>query len=434
MRFNRLHNKLWGGRVFPGTAGILLCLSMASAAAADQVTYAFDGHFKTRLLGDWFAGDSVFHALSGAQAFDIESDVRLNFEMSRGNWDLDVAWQLFAGYGDRIDYSRSITANAPLSPARLPNDERRFFDLTSVIEDHDKLAVLHRLDRLSIGYTGEKFALRFGRQALSWGNGLVFSPMDIVNPFSPVAIDTEYKAGDDMFYGQLLRSNGDDVQVAYVIRRNVSSGDPESDQATAAVKYHGILGESEYDLLLANHYGEATIAVGGNRGIGGAVWRADLVVSDAISGAKFQFVTNLSYSWVWRGKNFSGVAEYYFNEFGIKGGTYDLAALSQNIELLERLARGDTFTLGRNYLAAGLTVELTPLWTMAPNLFLNTDDGSALLQLVSNNSLSQNIDVISALNVPVGPSGSEFGGIGSDMPGVYLSTNLSVFLQLAWYF
>lgn len=434
MIFNRPHKELRRVRVLQWAASVLLCLLLAAAATADPVAYEFDGHVKSRLLGDWFPGDSVLHALAGAHAFDIESDVRLNLDLSKGNWDLDVAWQLFAGYGDRIDYSRSITANTPLSRARLPNDDRRLFDLTSVIEDHDKFAALHRLDRLSVAYTNDRIALRLGRQALSWGNGLIFSPMDIVNPFDPVAIDTEYKAGDDMFYGQLLRSNGDDVQVAYVIRRDVTSGDPESDHATAAVKYHGILGESEYDLLLANHYDEPTVAVGGNRSVGGAVWRADLVVSDAISGTKIQFVTNLSYSWVWRGKNFSGVAEYYFNEFGVKGGNYDLVTLSQNVELLDRLARGDTFTLGRNYLAAGLTVELTPLWNLVPNLFLNIDDGSALLQLASNNSLDQNIDLISALNVPVGPSGSEFGGVGSDVAGLYLSTDLALFVQLAWYF
>lgn len=423
MTFSKLHKAL-------------LCLSLlvAGPAAADQAVYEFDGHIKTRLLGDWFPDDSVFHGLTGAHAFDIESDLRLNLDVSRGGWDLDLAWQLFAGYGDRIEYSRSFAANTPFSPARLPNDERRLFNLTSVIDDHDKFAALHRLDRLSIGYTSDRLALRFGRQALSWGNGLVFSPMDIVNPFDPVAIDTEYKAGDDMVYGQLLRSNGDDIQVAYVVRRDVTTGDPSSDQSTAAIKYHGILGESEYDVLIAKHYDEPTLAVGGNRSVAGAVWRADLVISDANSATKIQLVTNLSYSWSWNSKNFSGVVEYFFNEFGIKGGNYDFISLSQNAELLDRLARGDTFTLGRNYLAAGLTVELTALWNMAPNLFVNLDDGSALLQLVSNNNLSQNIDVISALNIPVGPSGSEFGGIGSEIAGVYLSTDLALFVQIAWYF
>ena len=44
------------------------------------------------------------------------------------------------------------------------------------IEDEGKFAALHRLDRVWVGYTGDKAVLRFGRQAISWGNGLIFSP------------------------------------------------------------------------------------------------------------------------------------------------------------------------------------------------------------------------------------------------------------------
>ena len=60
--------------------------------------------------------------------------------------------------------------------------------------------------------------LRFGRQALSWGNGLFYAPMDLVNPFDPAAIDTEYKAGDDMLYLQYLQDSGNDLQAAVVVR------------------------------------------------------------------------------------------------------------------------------------------------------------------------------------------------------------------------
>ncbi len=403
-------------------------------ASAEETDYELGGHVKTRLLGDSFPRNSVFHSLAGSNAFDLESDLRLNFKASKGSWDFDAAWQLFAGYGDRIEYTRSIPADLQLFSGRLPNDDRRLFNFTSVIEDDGKFAALHRLDRAWAGYTNDKTVARFGRQAITWGNGLIFSPMDIVNPFDPTAVDTEYKTGDDMLYGQFLRDNGDDIQAAFVFRRNLPSGDPESDEGTAAVKYHGILGESEYDLLIARHYDRNTFGIGGNRGLGGAVWRGDLMVSEASSGTKIQLVTNLSYSWVWGGRNVSGVIEYYFNEFGQKGGRYDLASISQNVDLLERLARGEAFTLGRNYLAGGLTIELTPLWTITPNVFTNIDDGSALLQIVSSNNLSQNVEFLGALNIPLGPSGSEFGGIGSDMAGVYLSTDLSLFAQIAWYF
>ena len=409
----------------------VVAVVLPGAALPQETEYDFGGHIKGRLLGQTFPDNSAFRQLLGSSALDIESDLRLNFEASKGRWSFDAAYQLFAGYGDRIDLAGLL----PGGPSnRLPNDDHRFFDLTHVIDDDGKFVALHRLDRLSISYANDKTVVRLGRQALSWGNGLIFSPMDIVNPFDPTQVDTEYKAGDDMLYAQYLRDNGDDIQFSYVARRDIVSGDLESDQSTAAVKYHGIVGDAEYDLLIARNYGETTLAVGGNRSIGGAVWRGDLIVTDAASGSKVQLVTNLSYSWIWGGKNVSGVVEYYFDEYGQKDGQYDSSSLAQNPELLQRLARGQSFTIGRHYVAGGLMIEMTPLWILTPNLFANVEDGSALLQIVTRNNLSEDMEFIGALNIPIGPDGSEYGGIALDTPGVFLSTDASVFAQLAWYF
>ena len=420
---NKLHRPLY--------TLLVVAIAFPGAVLSQDTEYEIGGHIKGRLLGQSFPDNSAFNQLVGSTALDIASDLRLNFEASKGRWTFNTAYQLFAGYGDRINLAGQLPGNPG---NRLPNDNRRFFNLTHVIDDDGKFVALHRLDRLWLGYANDKAVVRFGRQALSWGNGLIFSPMDIVNPFDPTQVDTEYKAGDDMLYRQYLRDSGDDVQFSYVIRRDIVSGDPSSDQNTVAAKYHGIVGNAEFDLLVASNYGDATLAVGGNRSIGGAVWRGDLVVTDAASGSKVQLVTNLSYSWVWRGKNVSGVAEYYFDEFGQKDGHYDTESLAQNPQLLQRLARGQSFTLGRHYIAGGLTIEMTPLWILAPSLFTNIEDGSALLQIVTRNNLSEEMEFIGALNIPIGPDGSEYGGIGVDMPGVYLSTDASVFAQLAWYF
>jgi hypothetical protein len=130
----------------------------------------------------------------------------------------------------------------------------------------------------------------------------------------------------------------------------------------------------------------------------------------------------------------SGVIEYYFDEFGQKDGRYDSSSLAQNPELLQRLARGQSFTIGRHYVGGGLTIEMTPLWILAPTVFANIEDPSALLQIVTRNNLSENMEFIGALNVPLGPPGSEYGGIELNMPGLYLSTDASLFAQLAWYF
>jgi len=418
---------------------ILIVFSTAIAAeAAEQTNYEFGGDIRTRGAIQSLPDDSIINQFTGSTAADFSSILRLKFAADRGGWDFKTDGQLIVQYGDTIEYSRELVNAAPGFEAlfgRLINDDRRWWDLTNTLEDEDKLAVTARLDRLSVGYTGNNVSLRFGRQALSWGNGLLFTPMDIVNPFDPTAVDTEYKVGDDMLYGQFLRNNGDDFQATYVVRRNPLTGDVESDQATAAVKYHGFVGPGEVDLMLSQHYGEALVAIGGGMDVGGAVWRSDLVLSDTeAEDVVAQFVINTSYSWVWGGKNFTGSAEYYFNGFGQRDGCYTPECLADNPELVERVARRQLFTLGRHYFGGNVMVEVTPLFTVTPNLFWNLGDSSALLQIVTQNSLGDNLLLLGALAVPVGASGTEYGGIETGVPGVYFSTNLSAFLQLNWYF
>jgi hypothetical protein len=412
---------------------LLACTHVQPTFAVDT-EYEFGGYSKTRLLGQGFPDNSLFNSLVGSSALDLETDVRLNFRADQGPWSFDLAYQVFAGYGDRIEFARLLPDVARQLFDRLPNDDHRLFDLTDVLRDSGKFAALHRLDRLALSYTGEKVTLRAGRQAITWGNGLFFSPMDIVNPFDPAAIDTEYKTGDDMLYGQYLRDSGDDIQAAVVFRRNLLTGDVESDQHTSAIKYHGFAGEAEYDLLVAKSYGNTTLGIGGNYSIGGAVWRGDIVVTDASTGTTAELVTNLMYSWAWGNKNVSGVFEYYFNGFGQASGQYSPADLARNPELLRRLARGQTFSLGRHYVAGGLSIELTPLWTLTPNIFANIEDGSVLVQLLTRNNLGENVEFLGALNIPFGPDGSEYGGIPSGTNEQYLSVSASLFAQLAVYF
>jgi len=415
-------------------AHITALVLLADPATAQETDVQLTGHWKNWALGDEYPANSYFRDLTGASAASLQSELRLNLEVDKGPWSLDAAWQVYGSYGDRVELLRDVGIDSLPGLAYLPSDDRRLMQLTDVLRDEDKLVGVHRLDRLSLGFDTNDFVLRVGRQAITWGNGLVFSPMDIVNPFDPVAVDTEYKPGDDMIYLQTLRDNGDDIELVHVLRRDPQSGDPDASAATTAVKYHAIVGDSEYDALIARNYEDATLAFGGNRSIGGAVARGDVVWSDTSSGGKLQLVANLSYSWVWGGRNMSGVVEYYFSELGQRSGRYDLASLSQNTALLDRLQRGEVFTLGRNYLAGGVLVEVSPLWQVTPNLFTNLDDGSALLQVVSRYSLGDNAEFLAAVNVPLGPNGTEFGGIETGLPGVYLSTDVSVFAQLAWYF
>ena len=427
----------WNAAIVTASVAVFVVVS-SPAWSSGPPRYELGGHLKSRAVARSFPDDSFYHDLTGASANDLAGNLRLNFAADTPGWNFRADAQFIALYGDSVELSRELEALVPgfaLSPSRLPNDERRWWDLTHVSQDQGRTALLSRLDRLSVGYTGSSLSLRFGRQALSWGNGLFYSPMDIVNPFDPAQVDTEYKAGDDMLYGQLLMQNSNDIEGSYVFRRNLASGELDDDESTLAVKYHGFGGVTEYDLMLARHYGDAMAAIGGSFDSGGAVWRSDLVLSDTeTDGIITQLVVNSSYSWTWADRNVTGSVEYYYNGFGQQDGCYSQSCLAENPALVERIARGQLFSLARNYLGGSVTVEVNPLFTLTPNLFWNLDDGSALAQLVAQNSLGDNLVLLGALSIPVGPDGTEFGGIESTDGDATFSSGVSLFLQLGWYF
>ena len=405
---------------------------LATAPVAAQADADLGGHLKGRAEGAAYPADSLFRDVLGSTSRDLGVELRLKAAFRQDRWRFAADYQGIVVNADTLGLA--ALPGLELPAARVISDDRRWWDLTHTIGDPDGTLVVHRLDRLHVGWTGERTVWRFGRQAISWGNGLLFNPVDVFNPFDPAAVDTEYKTGDDMLYGQYLFANGDDLQGVAVVRRDPRSGEVEADHSSLAFKYHGLVGMNEFDLLAAEHYGDTLLAAGGTLAIGGAVARGDLTWTRTEHDDVLSAVASLSYSWTWGGRNVSGVFELHRNGFGQRGGAYAPEDLAANPDLLERLARGELYTLGRDYAGASLTVELTPLFQLSPNLFVNLGDPSALAQLVARYDLRQDLLLLAALNLPLGPAGSEYGGIETPVEGRCLSTGAGLFVQLALYF
>jgi len=407
-----------------------LVISIPIAGASTDIDYK--GHIKYRSLLTDYPSDSLFQDFSDDPAWDNNADLRLNFSAYRSSWALHVDYQLLTIGGDTVSMLQQ-NPGIGFSSHLIPDDKNRLMDLTHIISESDGSITAHRLDRLQLSYTTDQAVIKVGRQAISWGNGLIYNPMDFFNPFDPAAIDKEYKTGDDMIYGQYLLDNGNDVQAVWVGRRD-DAGEVNSNVSSTAAKYHVFLNDYEFDFLLAEHFDDRTIGLGGVANVGGSIWRSDIVVTDIDNDNVVSAVVNFAYSWIAWDKNVSAVLEYYRNGFGIDDGNYSPANLAAHPELVQRLLRGELFTLGQNYLAASATIELSPLWLFIPNVFANLDDDSVMLQLLSQHDLQQDLQLMLALNLPFGSDDSEFGGIESGVPDRPLSVGASVFIQLAWYF
>jgi hypothetical protein len=81
-----------------------------------------------------------------------------------------------------------------------------------------------------------------------------------------------------------------------------------------------------------------------------------------------------------------------------------------------------------------VTIEMSPLWYLTPTIVSNVDDPSALLLLVAQHSLADNMTFLGSVNIPLGANGTEYGGPDSGVPNRYLSFDVGVFAQFAWYF
>ncbi len=409
---------------------IFLLLVLLATTSARAV--GFSGRFKLEANYYDAGADTPEAAVGHQSSSDLAAQLRLELNQSFGSWGIEAAWELDGRYGSAVERDTAVSAAFP--SLNLSVDENDYWDLEGKLVDSNSTQSIQRLDRLSLAYTQSDYVVRVGRQALTWGTGLVFHPMDLVNPFEPVANDTAYKRGTDMAYGQWLLPDGSDIQLALVPHKQRDATDPDADKGTYAL-YANLFGASlQWNLLLAYDRTDTVLGVGASGPLGGAVWNLELIPTylqnDAI---KTSALVNFSYSSTLLNRNIDSFAEYYHNGFGESDSEYSLGQLSP--ALLTRLQRGQLFVTGRDYLALGTTWELTPLLQLIPTLIFNLQDQSSLFDTQINWSLSDDTAVKAGLRFPFGDRGTEFGGLELEPGGqLYLARSTQAFVRLEAYF
>jgi hypothetical protein len=173
----------------------------------------YDGSANLRLINETFLTDSVFFEVDYELIWAGGDIVRKQNELK----------EIFPNLSGDVFF-----LGAPL------DDDRRLMDLTHTIKEEDSWFLLQRLDRLYLALNWQWGSVRVGRQAVTWGNGFVFNPMDLFNPFPPTSIDRDYKVGDDMINAQFSLPHSGDIQLLYVARRNPDTSEVDSDQASVA--------------------------------------------------------------------------------------------------------------------------------------------------------------------------------------------------------
>ena len=409
------------------TLGLLCCALLAAGAAQAEPVH---GRIQ---IQDVFAQDdaqSLANALGARTRNDVLADLRLSWSRRWDAWHLDAAYRVGFDAGDSPRLSALEKALGVISDAPPPT----WWNLSNTFIDDRYLTASQRIDRLSIAYTSTHWVVRAGRQALTWGAGLVFRPMDLFDPFAPDATDTEYKPGTDMLYGQYLFDDGSDLQAVLVPRQAHIGGGLTGNASSFALRLHTTIGDYQTTWLIARDHGDMVAAVGINGALGGATWNAEIVPTFVKNGGTYvSAVANISNAGTLAGRDITYFAEYFRNGFGLGARHYALADLPA--PLVGRLLRGQVFNTGRDYVAAGAQYQWTPLLQISPTLIANLDDRSFYLLAEATYSLSDNLNLIVGGQMPIGPARTEFGGLplfAAAPP--YLTQPARAYIQLRHYF
>ncbi|WP_373018568.1 hypothetical protein [Thiomicrorhabdus sp.] len=231
-----------------------------------------EGHFKAvGFLENWPNFEKTAGVDSETTHF-LMSDFRAKTERFEKNWKFEIDYQIQGLKGETISQQRQLTSD---DYDFFDLDQKQLFNLTASIVNRDDTFIYHRIDRLSATYQQRNYSVKIGRQAIRWGNGQLFNPLDHFNPFAPNSIDTEYKPGTDMVSGQYLTESGDQLDWIIVPRRNLDNRELDIDESAFGIKWLHYTDKLELQGILSKEANEWLLGVELTGNLFNGLWNMD---------------------------------------------------------------------------------------------------------------------------------------------------------------
>jgi hypothetical protein len=273
----------------------------------------------------------------------------------------------------------------------------QFFDWTGDFVDEEYLAIQGTIDRFWADFAWRSVELTVGRQRISWGTNLVWSPADIFNPSSPLDFDNEEKPGTDAARLQLYMGPSSLAEIAVAPGR-------EADSTTAAARLK--LNRWQYDwVMIAGRRASESIAGFSWAGsISGGAFRGEFLYavprSNGNAGEKGYLAGSVSGDFTFPNTRYLHGSVLY-NGRGTTGK-------AGGIRLLESIERGD-LSPGRLSVFWEVAKDLNPLWRTDLVGIVNVYDESFYIGPDLSWSAVTNLDLSLLGMLFGGAEGTEFG-------------------------
>ncbi len=288
----------------------------------------------------------------------------------RLEWELEWGEKVTATVHNRLAWHLASGTSA-LGAERLglgaSTHPTRTIDLESKLAKSGSFAVLHDVDRLAVRLYLDRADITLGRQAISWGNSLLFSVADLWTSFSPFELDTSEKPGVDA--ARLLTTVADDMEVDIIAADKGRVGDLSFGARLVAYRDFG-----DVYLAVAKLWRELILASGAALDMGTVKIRGEAVAPfDLDRRAYVQPRATLGVDW-FSPKLVLAVEAHYNGTGAAPGRDYLAHALTS-----AAFAHGETYLLGRYYLGGLAIYKPHELFTLSTTVLTNVADPSAIV-------------------------------------------------------
>jgi len=361
--------RIWGifpAALMPAIAGLLLCLP-SPACASDL---RLGGYLKSL---DLYAQSPP---QSGIPAGEISAN-RLR---------LDLSGASAAGVDVELSAENLLLYTDPAGLVPLPGASvNRALDLEKNWNEGGDFQNQLFVDRLNLRIERAGVEWTLGRQAIGFGRIAIFSPLDVIAPFPPDALDTDVRPGVDALRAVHYFGLGGQLGAVAVLG---DGSDNNSYLATVSHNLHGV------DLLiLAGSLRRRPMAgVGVAGSLGGLGLKGEIAAYDGRDVGKAagdlhgSFAIGAVETWYRFDCGLVLLTEYLYNGPGVDG-----ARDYPKVLAAAPFTEGLSFLLGRHYLLAGPSYEFHPLVEGNALLIWNLEDNSFLLRPLLDLSLSDDL-------------------------------------------
>ncbi|MBU0677219.1 MAG: hypothetical protein KJ626_03810 [Verrucomicrobia bacterium] len=420
---------------------LVLFIAGPTSAAADP-DLAFSGYYKNMLaLSD--ARGNYRHLALTQEDYLLDDYERLRLKAEAGFGDhlgLLVHYEVMTAWGDatrvqqKLDES-GFSSLAGISPSLNMKARERFLDLEKEVLSESNFTLDHQIDRLAVTMRADDVELSLGRQAVSWGTGLIWNPTDLFSGFSPTEIDRDEKAGVDV--ARLTAHFAQDSSVDLVVEPLDVDAPYRTDanDSSAALRITTHFGE--YDLALVGGFIASDVVVGGDfvGYLGDAGVRGEWLytrVEEEDERDYFRALIGMDYSFAAKWDPYVAV-EYFYNGIGA-GCEEDYISRLEEESVIRAFGRGNAYNVARHYVGTVVRVQPSALTSMSALTLWNVVDGSVREYASASWSTSDNTELILGANLGLGDLGDEFEGWSKEQAGVNFRHPDFYFAYFKWYF